>query len=307
MAHFVRVPEGTKIDADAGEALYVPEGESVDVGIWGPYDSETKTEYQAAFSDGSQNVAEVSRYENWLDQITSLWRVDGKQKGETDLIIKHGKWYTECYRIKLVVMAKPSAARIAMTFDDGPNPLTTPKLLDLLDRLDLKVTFFVLGQQVKANGAIAKRIAAKHEIGNHTWDHKGFCGLNDGQIREELNKTHKMIADTVGVEPKLMRPPFGDISARQQSLIAKEFSYEIIGWNVDPEDWKQSNSPDAITRHITTKAMDGFTILAHDIHARTIEAMPATLAALKSKFTLVTVSRLGNFTHAALAPAKCHP
>ena len=125
---------------------------------------------------------------------------------------------------------------IAMTFDDGPNPHATPKLLDLLDQLNLRVTFFVLGERVKANPAILKRIAARHEIGNHTWSHKAFACLSDEKIREELRTTHKAIEEASGVTPRCnARCAFRNVDWSASSASSREPSLLTQNPKIWPE------------------------------------------------------------------------
>jgi peptidoglycan/xylan/chitin deacetylase (PgdA/CDA1 family) len=200
-------------------------------------------------------------------------------------------------------------AKVAMTFDDGPHPKNTPKLLDLLDRLGIKATFFVLGTQVKANRGILKRIAAsQHAIGNHTWDHEVFPCVSDDKIRQVLTDTDKIISDVLGTSPTLMRPPKGYITPAQKMWITHEFSYRIVGWDVDPSDYltkPRPKTPEEIKAFITTHTKQGDTVLAHDIHERTVEAMLSTLTFLQARFKLVTVFQLGKFTQGGLGPHKC--
>ncbi len=90
---------------------------------------------------------------------------------------------------------------IAMTFDDGPNNTTTPRLIDLLAELDVQVTFFVLGTMVQRNAAVLRRIAdatQRHEVCNHSWSHESFKRMTDAQIRTGIEDTNKIIADTIG-------------------------------------------------------------------------------------------------------------
>lgn len=195
---------------------------------------------------------------------------------------------------------------IAMTFDDGPGGITTPKLLDLLAELDVQVTFFVLGRMVKQNPGVLRRISAaqqRHELCNHSWSHTSFKQLSDDKIRAEIEDTQKVIADTVGngKASKIVRPPYGAVKQRQREFISRELGYKVVGWNVDPQDWKKGKTSKQIAQHILTHTRDGQVVLAHDIHQRTIDAMPDTLRTLKKKYGLLSLSRLGNFTTDALA------
>jgi peptidoglycan/xylan/chitin deacetylase (PgdA/CDA1 family) len=182
---------------------------------------------------------------------------------------------------------------IAMTFDDGPSPETTPRLLDILKQRNIKATFFMIGQNAERNPAIVKRILAEgHEIGNHSWTHPQLSKLSDDRVTEEINKTQNAIKDASGYTPVLMRPPYGAITARQKDWIEKQFGLSVIIWSVDPFDWKRPGSS-VIEQRILAGARPGAIVLSHDIHKQTVDAMPATLDALAAKgFKFVTVSQL---------------
>lgn len=182
---------------------------------------------------------------------------------------------------------------IAMTFDDGPSPETTPRLLDILKQRNIKATFFMIGQNAERNPAIVKRILAEgHEIGNHSWTHPQLSKLSDDRVTEEINKTQNAIKDASGYTPVLMRPPYGAITARQKDWVEKQFGLSVIIWSVDPFDWKRPGAS-VIEQRILAGARPGAIVLSHDIHKQTVDAMPATLDALAAKgFKFVTVSQL---------------
>jgi peptidoglycan-N-acetylglucosamine deacetylase len=182
---------------------------------------------------------------------------------------------------------------IAMTFDDGPSPETTPRLLDILKQRNIKATFFMIGQNAERNPAIVKRILAEgHEIGNHSWTHPQLSKLSDDRVTEEINKTQNAIKDASGYIPVLLRPPYGAITARQKEWIEKQFGLSVIIWSVDPFDWKRPGAS-VIEQRILAGARPGAIVLSHDIHKQTVDAMPATLDALAAKgFKFVTVSQL---------------
>jgi peptidoglycan/xylan/chitin deacetylase (PgdA/CDA1 family) len=182
---------------------------------------------------------------------------------------------------------------IAMTFDDGPNPVLTPKLLDLLAEHHIKATFFVIGQNVIEHPEIvARAVQEGHEIGNHSWSHPNLGRMSDETVRLQLRRTEEAVQSAAGVRPVLMRPPYGSITPRQKRWIHAEFGYDIILWNVDPLDWKRPG-PTTIFSRILKETRPGSIVLSHDIHPGTIEAMPATLSQLEAKgFKFVTVSEL---------------
>jgi peptidoglycan/xylan/chitin deacetylase (PgdA/CDA1 family) len=182
---------------------------------------------------------------------------------------------------------------IAMTFDDGPSATLTPKLLDLLVTRHIKVTFFVIGENVAEHPEIVARAAREgHEIGNHSWSHPNFGKMSDDNVRSQLRRTDDAIRSATGNRPTLMRPPYGSITAREKHWIHDEFGYRIILWDVDPYDWKRPG-PAVVRNRILKETQPGSIVLSHDIHPGTIEAMPSTLDALEAKgFKFVTVSEL---------------
>jgi peptidoglycan-N-acetylglucosamine deacetylase len=190
---------------------------------------------------------------------------------------------------------------LAMTFDDGPHPVNTPKLLDLLKERNIKATFFLVGANVKAYPDIVRRIIAEgHEVANHTWTHPSLTSLSDEKIRSELRRTQDAIVEASGYHPRLMRAPFGATNKRIEQWIFNEFGFPSILWSVDPNDWKRPGVA-VVTRRLVEGAHKGAILLAHDIHAPTIVAMPSTLDQLLAKgYQFLTVSQLLNVEKAAM-------
>ena len=185
------------------------------------------------------------------------------------------------------------APYIAMTFDDGPSPKLTPKLLDLLAAHHIKATFFVIGQNVaEYPEVVARAVREGHEIGNHSWSHANLGRLSDEGVRRELKKTDDAIYNAAGVRPTLMRPPYGSITAHEKRWIYEEFGYRVIMWDVDPLDWRRPG-PAVVCNRILKETRPGSIVLSHDIHPGTIQSMPATLEQLEARgFKFVTVSEL---------------
>ena len=182
---------------------------------------------------------------------------------------------------------------IAFTFDDGPSATLTPKLLDLLAAHKIKATFFVVGQNAAEHPEIVARAAREgHEIENHSWSHPNLGKMSDEAVRRELQKTDDAIKAATGARPTMLRPPYGSLTARQKAWIHQTFGYRIIIWDVDPLDWKRPG-PAVVTSRILKETRPGSIILTHDIHASTIESLPATFEQLEAKgFKFVTVSEL---------------
>ncbi len=182
---------------------------------------------------------------------------------------------------------------IAITFDDGPHPQNTPRLLDMLRARNIKATFYVIGRSVDLYPQVVRRTVAEgHEIGNHTHTHRLLSKLGDEEVRTEMKRCRDAIARASGVQPRTMRPPYGGLLQRQRELIHAEFGYPTILWSVDPLDWKRPG-PSVVTSRILAGASAGGIILGHDLHAQTVDAMPATLdGLLRRGYKFVTVSQL---------------
>ena len=182
---------------------------------------------------------------------------------------------------------------IAMTFDDGPQPQNTPRLLDMLRARNIKATFFVVGRSVDLYPQVVQRTVAEgHEIGNHSNTHRLLSKLSDAEIMLDLKRCRDAVVRAAGVQPRVMRPPFGGLRQRQRELVHSELGYPTILWEVDPLDWKRPG-PSVVTSRILHGTTAGAIVLAHDLHAQTVDAMPATLDGLLQRgFQFVTVSQL---------------
>jgi len=182
---------------------------------------------------------------------------------------------------------------IAMTFDDGPHPQNTPRLLDILRARNVKATFYVIGRSVDLYPQIVRRTVAEgHEIGNHSHTHRLLSKLGDSELRQEMSRCHEAVGRAAGVRMRTMRPPYGGLLQRQRELVHAEFGYPTILWAVDPLDWKRPG-PSVVTSRILSGTNAGSIVLAHDLHAQTVDAMPATIdGLLRRGFKFVTVSQL---------------
>jgi peptidoglycan/xylan/chitin deacetylase (PgdA/CDA1 family) len=182
---------------------------------------------------------------------------------------------------------------LAMTFDDGPHPQHTPRLLDMLKQRGIKATFFLVGQNAAQYPEILKRMAAEgHELANHSYTHPILNPLGEGGIREQLDKTHQAVLGATGITMKLLRPPYGALTENMRRWTFQTFGYRTVLWDVDPLDWKVRDAA-RVQSEILGHARAGSIVLAHDIHKSTVDAMPETLDALAAKgFKFVTVSEL---------------
>jgi peptidoglycan/xylan/chitin deacetylase (PgdA/CDA1 family) len=182
---------------------------------------------------------------------------------------------------------------IAITYDDGPHPVNTPRLLDILAARNIKATFYVIGNSVNQNpGVLRRTVAEGHEIGNHSQTHPLLSKLGDSQLRQEMQRCEDSIGRAAGIRPRTMRPPYGGLLQRQRQLVLNEFGYPTILWSVDPLDWKRPGAS-VIASRIVSGTTPGGIVLAHDLHTQTIDSMPQALdGLLRRGFKFVTVSQL---------------
>ena len=137
--------------------------------------------------------------------------------------------------------------KVAITFDDGPDPEWTPKILDVLKKKGVKATFFLIGVEVEKYPGVAKRIFDEgHEIGNHTFTHPDISNISKRYFEVELNLTERLFESKLGVKPVLMRPPYAideapDTADQVRPLeLAQDLGYITVGEKIDPNDWRDN-------------------------------------------------------------------
>lgn len=173
--------------------------------------------------------------------------------------VGHGLLIEEAKIVRHIPTAQKA---IALTFDDGPNPKTTPELLEALKAKNVKATFFVLGENVKAHPELVERALREgHEIGSHAYTHRHLKDLSQAECAEELDKTEALIK-TVAPSPKLFRPPGGLYNDTVLDEAQKR-GYTTVLWSVDTLDWKRP-SVDYVVKTALDKAKSGGIILMHD-------------------------------------------
>lgn len=181
-------------------------------------------------------------------------------------------------------------ACLALTFDDGPHPHNTSRLLDVLDRENVRATFFLVGSRVHGQEPLLRRMFyAGNEIGNHSWNHPDMTTLQPDQMLQQVNMTQAAIASAQVPAPTLFRPPYGAVNASVRSTVPLTLAL----WNDDPLDWK-GKDPAHLKDIIVAHARTGGVIDLHDIYDVTVDAMALAIPELKTKYQLVTFSELMN-------------
>ena len=179
--------------------------------------------------------------------------------------------------------------KVALTFDDGPNPDYTGELLDGLKTRNVKATFFVLGKQAKQYPQLTKRIAEEgHLLGCHGYDHINLASLSMEEACRQMTETADLILDITGSRPMFMRPPYG------KSHVGMEEKVQMIEvlWDIDTMDWAL-RSPDRVVQETLAKAEDGSIILMHDEFQESVDAALQLTDALKKEgYQFVTVEEL---------------
>jgi peptidoglycan/xylan/chitin deacetylase (PgdA/CDA1 family) len=185
--------------------------------------------------------------------------------------------------------------KIALTFDDGPHPVKTPQILDILDKYGVKATFFIIGENAEYYPDIVRKEAeCGHELANHSYSHTKLSVLTEAEIRAEIERADAAIKKASGVTPRLFRPPEGAYSPGVVK-IASELSKSTIIWTVDTLDWAKTPC-DKIVENVKMSVTYGSIILFHDYTGKdthTAEALEVLIPFLqKQGYEFVTVSEL---------------
>lgn len=169
---------------------------------------------------------------------------------------------------------------IALTFDDGPHPTFTPRLLDLLQQLHVKATFFLVGKKVDAEPLIVARIAQEgHEVANHTYDHINLSKVSPEMVEEQIRKGNEAISRACGKQPTLFRPPGGHHDEKIYQA-AEKLNMVTVLWTDDPADFAKPGA-DVIEDRIMKDLGNGSDILLHDGVEQTLQMLPDLVARLR--------------------------
>lgn len=200
--------------------------------------------------------------------------------------------------VPAVVCETKMGKTVAITFDDGPSSITTPKILEILKENGVKATFFVVGNNIERNKPLmGKIIEAGHEIGNHSYTHPQLARVSVGQIKSELDRTNKAIFDATGIQPVWFRPPYGSVNNKVRD-VASELGLKTIMWTEDPRDWSKRSSASSIEKHVLSNLRPGSVVLLHDNHQNTIDAIPYIFKSMKEQgYRFVTVDELKKEEH----------
>jgi cellulose synthase/poly-beta-1,6-N-acetylglucosamine synthase-like glycosyltransferase/peptidoglycan/xylan/chitin deacetylase (PgdA/CDA1 family) len=208
--------------------------------------------------------------------------------------------------------------KVVLSFDDGPDPRWTPKILDILKEKNAPAVFFVVGNEANQHPDILKREYTEgHEVGNHTFTHPKFDEISHTELKWQLNLTERLIESTLGVKSILFRPPYGIDHQPEyaeevaQLPLAQDMGYLIVGQRIDPDDWSMPDGKNQmpakeIVNSVLRQVEKGNIILLHDgggERAQTVAALPQIINALRERgYQFVSVASLLGKTREKLMP-----
>lgn len=197
--------------------------------------------------------------------------------------------------IKVYRSVATEKKQIAITFDDGPHPTLTPRILEILAKYNVTATFFMVGQNVLNYPDVARAvIEAGHEIGNHTFTHPHLANLNEHAIMEEIGKCEDALEELCEYRPHLLRTPQGALTPSLERCLLDD-DYILVLWSLDTRDWEKKSTASVI-QAVLDRVQAGDIILMHDYighNSKTPEALEKIIPALLSQgYELVTVSEL---------------
>lgn len=204
--------------------------------------------------------------------------------------------------LEIQAFGHPTSKKVALTFDDGPDPVYTPQILDILDRYHVKASFFVVGENAMRNPDLIKReVESGDVVGNHTYTHPNTDILSPDMFRLQLNATQRVFQSLTGRSLTLFRPPYqaGNLPESKGDLYTLRFSqqtgYTTVGEEVDAEDWHY-HEPNIIFRNIMSQLPYGNIILMHDAggdRSATVKVLPKVIETLRKQgYEFVTVDQM---------------
>ena len=252
-------------------------------------------------TDEVEAYKNVGWFENKSDVTTTMFSMDRRQivvyKSEIAAYVEQGWFPTQSSFID------PEQPMVAITFDDGPHPSTTGRILDTLELFNARATFFVLGNRATNYPEILSRMKDLGcQIGNHSYSHPQLTNLSSQNVYSQLSKTANIITNATGISPTVMRPPYGSYNSTVSSVAGTP----LILWSIDTLDW-QSRDATSVIESVLPIVQDGDIILLHDIYKSTATAAENIIPTLIARgFQLVTVDELAYYKNISLSPGSAY-
>ncbi|HEY4099483.1 MAG TPA: polysaccharide deacetylase family protein [Gemmatimonadales bacterium] len=196
-------------------------------------------------------------------------------------------------RSMLIASLPRGSGSVALTFDDGPHPVWTPKILDALGAAGARATFFLIGAHAAAHPDVVRRIAAEgHAVGHHSWTHSEPAATSAKMLLQETAQTRRLLEDLTGAPVPLFRPPHGKLTTTKLIGVWRQRN-AIVLWNEDPKDFRMAAADELVGWARTRTWRPGEIILLHDVHEHTAAAIPAILAATPIRFVALGTPHAG--------------
>lgn len=274
-----------------------------------PYRYRNPKNYEVKAGDTLHIIAD--EFSVKLDELILLNQIKSPNSIEIGQTIKvpmishsNNKGYTGPNYLKLFpntfyLKGNTGERRVALSFDDGPDTIYTPKILDVLKKYNVKATFFLMGSRVKKYPGIVKRIINEgHIIANHTWSHANLTKISEERFKEEINRTSNILAKKTGKDIMLLRPPYGAVSVEILQEL-KEMNYKSIQWSVDSRDWIAMDVDQILINTIPDVSNDAIILFHsaggnkdHDLEA-TVKVLPELIKTLRMEnYSFVNLDKL---------------
>jgi peptidoglycan/xylan/chitin deacetylase (PgdA/CDA1 family) len=178
---------------------------------------------------------------------------------------------------------------IALTFDDGPDSICTPQILDVLNRSGQTATFYAIGVAAQEQPTLLARIAQRHTLGNHSWNHPIFTRCRDDEVVNQISTTRALLRELTDSEVAIFRPPYGIPFFTQRppygalwsryGKLFEDAQVEVVMWHIDSADWSFVGRPDLVVSRVREQLDNegGGVVLMHDVHWQTVFALPGVL------------------------------
>lgn len=233
-----------------------------------------------ALSDALDETGRVDALRGWRRDATQAPASAELPQFRHHQLVRH-RTGDEAVRAPMYFLDAGSAS-IALTIDDGPNPIYTPQVLRILEKYGITASFSMIGRNVEANPQIARDVSeAGHVIVNHTWDHADLAPMRSSQVRDEIDRATDMIHAATDVRPRMFRAPYGAWSPRLLRFCGQA-GLRPLDWSVDPRDWARPGVAQIVS-NILTNTRSGSIILEHDgggDRAQTVAALRIVLPRL---------------------------
>lgn len=242
-------------------------------------------------------ISQANSFRGWYYNLInkdiinkSVEYADGDKSGQ------YGSFLTY-YRYNAFGASNPeevdvNAPMVALTFDDGPNPEYTNRILTVLTDNYSHATFFVVGTNAEKYPDILQKIVLSgNEIGNHTYSHANLTDIDSAEVEEEIDKVNRIVKKSTGEITTVIRPPYGAYNDE----VLNQLQQPVVLWDLDTEDWDSRNAQ-TIVENIITNIDDGDIILMHDIYESTAEAVELLVPRLKEMgFQVVSVGKMTEY------------